>query len=595
MTERYESLVAFEQARSQEEWTLPIGSNSFYQIGEGQINVYTKLDRLDLYTHKDTVPVGSNPLVLEENGYETITVIADTTLIIESELYIHHAAYQIHGTLLLKTGAKLIIDHDSIFYADSNIQMEEGSELQIRDGNTLTIYGRVDVHVDGIAQITENPNIVLDTAAVIKAYGIEGEDFENRTYSLTNYDTDLREQFINLYTQGETNTVYGRLGYQWTGGNPGIGSQILDIGVLWGEAILGDFRLSILGFPNENPQELQILSNFFVKQNATLYIADTYHGKKYLRPELYLGILIDNCQASAGCSIAGNVIVDGVDSRIFLDRGANIVIHEDGSIILRNGAKLISSYNEGIPVLEINGTLIMDTIDQIASLEAENIVFGKTGKVIIHNPDPGEDTILWTTPNGILNTDLYRLFKDTIDHVEYHVTAHCGIGIDRYYEYFSRDMTDWYGGRRIEKAIQDGILVWEDGAFLVLDHDMIPWVDATSTLLHASRVFKSYGSTDTERLQDVVERLRYAGCGNMRFRFVYGENSHEILLNLEGVTLRAVANQAMSNTYLVQSTGEDGYLYLKNQIPNTDPSTIITHSAKRVALQDGNTTFDLSP
>ena len=66
---------------------------------------------------------------------------------------------------------------------------------------------------------------------------------------------------------------------------------------------------------------------------------------------------------------------------------------------------------------------------------------------------------------------LYRLFENVIDHVEYHISNNTGIAIDKYYEYFNRDMVDWFGGRRIEKAIHEanlGITPTNNGEMVIL-------------------------------------------------------------------------------------------------------------------------------
>ena len=70
----------------------------------------------------------------------------------------------------------------------------------------MEVYGEVDIHVHVIDQLLQNPNITVDTAAFIKAFGIEGEDVENRVYSLTDYDAELRTQRLSPYSQGEHNT-----------------------------------------------------------------------------------------------------------------------------------------------------------------------------------------------------------------------------------------------------------------------------------------------------------------------------------------------------------------------------------------------------
>lgn len=592
----YQSLVEFEKWRSANQYIPPIGSNSFYTIGNGQINILTKEDsHLNLFTDKDEIEIGDEDFTIDKTIYDEFTIIENTTAVLTHGLHIIAGTFNVHGTLIMEEGSKLIIQNHGIgiFYPDATINIHEGARIIVDPGASLTIYSRVDTHVSAIDQVTNNRNVTLDSAAVVKAYGIQGEDFENRPYSLTDYDTELRAKFINLYTQGETNSEYGRFGYRWMDGDPDIGSQIISLGILYGEGILGDFRLSILGFLKDKIENLTVVSDFFVEKDCTLYISESYQGKRYLRPELYLGIIINNYTTPASCKVRGTIIVDGINSKIFVDRGATIHIEETGIIELKNQAQMISSYNDDTPVLFIDGTLIVDTIDQIKTFEASNIQFGEKGKVIIRNPDPGVHTVLWSTPNGIHDTDLYRMFEDTIDHVEYHISNNTGIQIDQYCEFYARDMTNWYGGRRIEKAVHDGILVWDDGGFIELNHDVIPWVDVDSTLFHASRIFKSFGSFDADKLQEVVNRLRYAGFGDIVFRFIHGDTYHDITLVLDDITMKSVVNKPMTETYILNVEGDNGQLYLRNKVSSTEDAEIIQNDSRIIALQNGNNEFDL--
>src|SRR5699024_5959149 len=148
-------------------------------------------------------------------------------------------------------------------------------------------------------------------------------------------------------TQGEHNTEYGRLGYVWRGGDPVMDSTQIELGVLYGEAILGDFRLSILGYQDSLVQDLLVLTHCFVGPDSTLYISDSYHEKRFIQPELYLGYIRGNASPGYGgtCLVEGTIVVDGVDSKITIDRYAKLTIAEGGSVVIQNQANLVCNLN----------------------------------------------------------------------------------------------------------------------------------------------------------------------------------------------------------------------------------------------------------
>lgn len=595
------TLIQFELNRKENNFIPPAGSNSFYNIGSGKINLLTKNDdiknyQFDISTNSGQIYTGIGNYIISKNinisPYNKLTVIANTKLSVNSMLTIDNGELEIHGDIELMEHSHLIIKNNSIvtLYIDSVFVINNNTEIIVENGSSLIIYGRIDSHISMVDSILNVKGIIIDSAAVMNVSGLDllGE----RPFSLTDYDMFLRNKIINVYTQGEQNFSYGRIGYTWTGGSPLEHSQIIRMSVLWGEAILGDFKLSILGTPSKTITNLQMISELHICKNTTLYIKENYHDKRYMRPELYLGIVIGNNDNPAKCIVDGSIICDGVNSIITIDRGSSMYINENGKLYLKNNAIMRSTYNDNNQVLFIDGELIIDTIEQINSFNKNNIVIGDNGKVIILNPDTGENKLLWTTPNGIENSDLYRLFKDRINHVEYHISKNNGIGIDKYYEFYAREMTNWYGGMRIEKAIHEGLIVWHDGGFIELYHDIIPWVNKECTLLHASRIFKTFGSYDKDKLQDVVNRLRYAGCGNILFRFIDGEYVKEVTLVLEGINMTNIVKNHISDMYLL-TTDNDGKLFIKNNVSNTTVSNIINKNSLSLDIIDNELNFQL--
>lgn len=597
---QYETLCAYEDYRASLDFYPPLESNSYYDLTTGLLNVYTTDDKkFRLYSDEGTIYVGEHDFQIGENDYESFTVIANTKVVLDHGLLVLDAPFVIHGEFHMRTGSTVWLRNGArgIWYADSHCTIEDGINLLVEDGCSLEVYGEVDIHVHVIDQLLQNPNITVDTAAFIKAFGIEGEDVENRVYSLTDYDAELRTQRISQYTQGEHNTEYGRLGYVWRGGDPVMDSTQIELGVLYGEAILGDFRLSILGYQDSLVQDLLVLTHCFVEPGSTLYISALYHEKRFIRPELYLGYIRGNVSPGYGgtCLVEGTIVVDGIDSKITIDRYAKLTIAEGGSVVIQNQANLVCNLNPDEVGLEVNGTLTIDSIEQIQTFQKDNIVFGPQGKLVILNHYEGDHVRLWTTPSGIHNTDLYRLFAGRLDHVEYHLQPNTGIGIDEYYEFYARDLIAWYDDMRIERAIHEGRIVWHPGAFIELDRAIIPWVSEESTLLQASRIFKSYGSYDGDKLQEVVNRLRYAGASDITFRFIHGDTYHDVRLVLDASTMYSIVNNPMTNNYILNVQTNDGELYLRNKVPNTEDATIIQYTSRVIPVVVGDNQFTVDP
>ena len=595
---KFDSICEYEKYRSDNQFFPPLESNSYYDINTGIINVYTTLDsKFRLYTDSGTIRLGDTDFQIGDNLYELFTVITGTELIVDNKLTIIDAPFSVHGDVVFNSGSVLYLTKNAtgVFYADSHIHIEDNVSIIVEDGCTLDVFGEVDIHINVIDQIINNANVIVDTAAFIKANGIEGPDVENRIFSLTDFDSYLRTQFISQYTQGEQNTIYGRMGYVWRGGDTEINSTQIEIGALYGECILGDFRLSILGKQESLVSDLQILVHCFVDPEATLMITDTYHDKLYYRPELYLGYIRGNVFTGGTCTVDGKIIVDGSSSKITIDKYSKLTINEGGLVEVKNNGNIICNSDPNEVSLIINGTLLVDTIEQISSFNPNNIEFGPNGKVIILNNYQDDHKLLWTTPIGIHSTDLYRLFENRLDHIEYHIQPNTGIGIDEYYEFYARDMTDWYSGMRIEKAIHEGMIKWHKNGFIELNQSITPWVDELSSLLHAARIFKSYGSYDGDKLQEVVNRLRYAGASDIVFRFIHGDTYHDVPLVLDDCTMYSVVNKPMTTHYILNVQNNDGELYLRNKVPNTNDSTIIQYTSRIVPVNVGDNEFTVEP
>ena len=362
-------------------FVLPEGSNSFYDITDGKLNLYCTRDVTNshmfiAYTEVGSMRVGNTFTVGNTTGcmYQEFVAKTGTELTIDHQFRASNGSMSIHGTCNIEAGAQLIIENESTvtFYSDSVLNIDLSKYYQnetptpsvlVNGYSTLNIYGDINItlpaNVPGTSvsqkrskklaaldSIINNDAIQIDSAAHINVTNMNELVLGDREVSLTDYEVMLRGKVINIHTQGEYNTSTGRVGYTWKAGSVTNGSQCIEMSTLWGTAVLGDFKLSILGKQETEVPDLQVLESFHVGKGTTLHIAESFNGNTYIRPELYLGRIIGNCTESGTGVIDGTVYVSGSSARITVDREATLTISETGSVYLQKNAKLYSTYNK---------------------------------------------------------------------------------------------------------------------------------------------------------------------------------------------------------------------------------------------------------
>ena len=597
MSKNPSSLIGFEATRKASNVIFPKNTNSYFDIGDGTINIFSLRDdkndyRFDLFIDKNEVYTGfgnftvSGDIKDTNNVYRNMNVISDASLVVNQMLTCSKGEVNVNGSLSLIRNSVLSIKNNGTvtLHPHSVLVVEEGAQINIEKNSSLIIYGRVDIHIDVLNTLLESPNVILDSAAVLNVDGIEDTD---RIFSLTDYTREIRNKYVNVNTQGERNFKGGRIGYIWQGGSPSQPSQIIKLITLFGRVPLGDFRLAILGHPNEIMPQMQLISEILIKKNSVLYISSNLEKDNYYNPELYLGKIINNSKSSGRCIVEGKVIADGKDSLITIDREGQLTIASDGEVHLTNNAIMRCTHNGNTKVLSIEGKLYLDSIDQLVGFHSKNIHIGEKGKIIVLNPATAKRKILLSIPVGIKNSLLYNLFKDRLDKVEFHLNRNGGILIDKYYESYSKEMRDWYGGRRFERAINDKLLVWHEDAFIEFRNDITSWINTNSTLLVLGRVFKSFGSSDKDRLQDVVNRLISVGCNSIKFRFIHGEREKELTLFLDTVKMQAALNDPITRDYVL-ITNNSGSLFMRNKIGETSIPTIFHDKSLQFKIDKSN-------
>ena len=596
--EKQQTLILFEKERARNNVVPPLASNSFYDIGDGQVILKCLRNlpddfQFDLTIHKGRVYTGIGCFYVvgqftnKEHPYRNLTVQKNTALYVNQELTIS-GKMDVYGDLVIMPMARCYSrgQGEIICHPNSTVTIDRDADLLSEISASIRIFGTINIHISKLSFILHQRNITFDSAAKINVIGF---DKSTTDLNLVQYMNELNQIQITKKTQREHifDRGRGRLLYIWKSGDPKDHSHIVDIKLLLGEIPLGYFKFSCIGELEHIDPGMHCCRDLHVEENTKLIISEKFRESTFMYPELYIGVSIDNCKRAGKCYCNGTIICDGDHSKITIDRNGTLIIGESGEVYIQNGAVLQSTNNSGVSLI-VNGLLIIDDLEQIETLQPYNIQFGPRGKIIIRNPDRGEKRILFRTPVGIQSSALYRILRTHIEHLEFHISRNTGILIDRYFEWYARDMVDWFGGRRIEKAIKDGILVWESGGFIALNREIIPWVNRHNTLLHAARLFKTFGSTDEEKLQDCVHRLIYAGCKDIHFRFIYGDAFHEQVMYLDPIHLKNVYRNQLHNSYVVE-TDNDGMLFMKNRADTLQAESILRHAKKEIPIVDHKT------
>jgi len=567
----YERLIDFYNYIKNQNITLPEGSNSFYNVDNGIINLYSNENNLfDIYTDENSINSGNGIIYIDQNKFKSFNIIDNTEFILNDTLIIDNGTFNIHGKLILEENSKLEIKNNSkvIFYSDSELIVKDNVTLNIENSD-VSIYGKVNIYLSNIETLIDDENIYIDSATLFE---VDGIDKSNRQFSLSDYELLLRDKVINETTQGEYDA--GDFRYQYIWKQSYDNGRLLELSLDNGNAPLGDFKFSVLGIPNNLLNNKQMISELDIEEKGVLYISDEYEDTVFIRPNLYIGIEIGNNELPGNCNVYGKLILSSKNSFVTLDREGTLVIQENGTMIIENNSKLICTNCNDVPVLFINGTLIIDQLEQLVGFNKNNIVFGSNGSLIILNKYD-ERKILFSTPNGIKNSYLYSLFENRLNKIKYYINDNTGIRIDQYYPFYEREFTDCYNGIRFEKAIKEGYIIFNNG-FIELDNNIIPWVNLNCNLYDAAKIFKNNSTSDRKyRLQQVVNNLVYAGCGNIIFRFIKDDNYVEYTLHLDPIKLKNIINKPLQSNEYIVTVNNDGQLFLNNNIDEISNNSII--------------------
>lgn len=501
----------------------------------------------------------------------------------------------VDGTMNMSASSKLIVKEGSVTFNESaKVSFPLGSELIIdvpEDDTDYYVYIHCSLEIDftQFNQFINHKNIYIADDVDIIVNNLPS----GRYMSLTDWIRDLNKKYQNVNTVGMINlSNSNKVTYRWKCGNPNNQNDGLELVLNYGDVLLGDFDLRLTGIPNKMNPGQQIITDMIIQKDARLVITDQLeNGMQYILPRLHITKFNDEIKQKGFCQVFGKILCDGYSSGIELSKGCQLIIEDGGSVHISNQATIQNINSDTEPIIIVRGELILDDISYLKDFHEENIVIEDNGKIIILNNIKSDDKLLFSTPNGIMNSDLYKYFGHRLDKVEYHIPEGYGIKIDEFYEYFS--MMKWYN-HLIEPidlftAIEKGYIIWHNNAYIELDHNIIPYIDESSTLSIVGELFNVYGNK-SEKVQETAMKFSKIGAGNITFKFVNGNKSKEITMFTKGPKITRTLYNVITDKYRIYTEGDGGTIYVANNIDSTKPEVIINPKALSFEIDDDNIT-----
>lgn len=606
--EKQNNLIDFEKARSglikvNNSWikpaelnpTIPIKeSNSFFEVGNGTVQLYTLRDdpnnyRFDIYVDGE-VETGLGMFSVNGNignishPYRNFYLRENSTLTVNNNFTVSKGTALINGNVILNSLANFTATEGALvtFSSNSVLTIPEDAFVFANTEAVIEIYGTIVTSLAKLKYILNNPNIHLAS----QVYYVINDIGDNTQFTLINYSNNLRNELINVNSIDELNVDNSRVGYKWLTGTPANGSFGIEIQCLTGKVSLGNFKLTFLGIPAEMDSQLKVFSDLFIAYGAELTISDL----DFYYPTIYIGALTENCERAANFKVAGKIEVSGETASILLDHNGKLIIEETGVVKLTNKSYLLITDSDEI-VVEVNGTLIVDSFEQIKGLNENQIKFGPKGKLVILNSVQSEEELI-SFPTEFRKSLLGKLMNRWVNNFEFHFTSFKGLKIDTLFEHYGIELKNWFGNNSLEESIRKKIVVWEDNAVLELDNKIIPWISEESNLYSIVRLFPSTGTGTSEKLQNLVNSFKSAGSGDIVFRFVT-EEVKEIKLILKTPSIENAFYDGRTLNYYVKIKNPESYLFLANSLSNQQKEFILKRSNKKIPLLTTENYFNL--
>lgn len=561
------SVYAFDRYRVKTNLVPPPGSNSFYVIKPGGrfnlecIRVDDEFLRFNGYIEDGVVELGPEFVVAgivydTARPYNSLNIKADATLQMdESLLLVSKGSVLCAGKIEMIGASKITVTNGGSMKISHDAQwiISDDSEITIDDDSWIRVYGKAIVPLAKARTLLRHPRILWDSSAEIDVVGLE---IENRPMTLRKAVRLALGMGFSIHSSQVVNTGQGMVQVRCDRMDYEHNYNEVTVITAAGFVDLGDFRLTVAGSANTSMKDDNWIDRLIVGKGSILFVASTRNGHGYILPELYIGFDVNNGVSPGKGVVDGALLVDGVDAKVTLDRGGSMEIN--GWVAIDNGAKLIAAYTNDQTILTVNGVLVLENIESLEGFTQKNIQVGPKGRICILNKYPDENHVLYSIPDGFESSPLNQVLGHVLDHIQYHMQPNTGIEIDTFYDYYARDLRNWFGNRRIEDVVHTGHVVWDDGAFIKLNHSVTWWADEDCDLTDLVYVFKmSTGTNPVKRLNDVVNTLSYAGFGDVRFLINTGNYIRELVLSMKHPEINSVSGPGSDGSYTVE-TDADG-------------------------------------
>lgn len=595
------SLTDFEQRRSLSKYIPREGENvrigrammSFSEVRSGEIEedkIQTNASIILMYENiklgdEGSFKIGCDPD--DEFIYKNMYIASMATLICNNSILkiSTDGTCNVYGKI--EFGPKSVLhlygDNGSIRIgrgiSHGIITFNKGSEIWgdlVHENMTkLYIDSALVTDVDMLKTIVISPNIIVDKTAVVKI--TDGDQFRPVTVNdiLFEICTITDPVLLKSYLMDRIVNVNCRYGIK-VDKTTDIGGFAITVNLKEGRFISGDLDLAIFKLQDGTLSNRRILDRLVIEENAALVCQfSSADGNEYYHPRMIVGDLVDDANQSTTADRGGEFIIKGryeCNAPLRIDDGY-VNLCENGTMIVGETGYIV--LNAETSRFDINGTLVLRSLDQIEFADgaaAACINVGEHAKIIVTNEDAKLGTILHRIGSNGSNTLARNLFHQNPGCVEYNIPTGAGIqfGIDVDPSKLPF-LKDWYNDDTLIHAIAKGEIVWHDDAFIEMPRNCmsggIQMIDLISSM------FRTTGHTNSEKIQEVANAFRYAGAGNVTFRF-FNVNGDPVDFRIYTHPPRFVAQE--------HSIAEDKY-FVKTDVPdNTGASILLENNVENV-------------
>ena len=140
--------------------------------------------------------------------------------------------------------------------------------------------------------------------------------------------------------------------------------------------------------------------------------------------------------------------------------------------------------------------------------------------------------------------------------------------------------------------MKEKYLVLEDDVYIEFRKEDIPWIGLNSNLYHLTKIFISEGDSDKDKLQSIIDHFKFAGFGDIVFKFSELDSTKEIRVSLKAPEVTSAYWDSETSNLIIQIT-KIGNLYFANNLSLATPDFALKRASKETSLVEGKNYIEI--